>query len=533
MLNLLRDPRDRAAKHLPGRDRRAVRISAPPAAHTAWQDRPPPNIAVIGGGIAGVTAAVALAERGMAVDLFEQEAYLGGRLAGWPTRLRDGSTATMSRGFHAFFRQYYNLRALLRRVDPSLGNLTPVPDYPLLHDTGHTDTFAGLPKTPPWNAAAFMMRSPTFRAADLTTIDRRAALELFDVKVPQVYSRLDHLDARTFLEQVRFPPSAHHLAFEVFSRSFFADPADLSAAELATMFHIYFLGSSEGLLFDVLQRPFPTAVWNPLHAHLQRLGVTVRTGTTVAAVAPGQTRSYDIVTDEPGAGRPHAADAVVLAANTQGLQRIVRSSPNLADQEWRDRIARLRSAPPFLVSRLWLDTPLQAHRPAFLGTGGLGPLDNISVLNRYEDESQKWAKRHDGAVVELHAYALTEQATAHQTQTQLTQQMRRVYPETANATVIDERHELRTDCPLFPSGGFQDRPTVTTPDPCLVLAGDLVRIDLPVALMERAATSGFQAANALLTQWNIRGHDLWSIPTQGRTALLRAMRALTAREARQ
>ena len=24
----------------------------------------------------------------------------------------------MSRGFHAFFRQYYNLRALLRRADP-------------------------------------------------------------------------------------------------------------------------------------------------------------------------------------------------------------------------------------------------------------------------------------------------------------------------------------------------------------------------------------------------------------------------------
>ena len=27
----------------------------------------------------------------------------------------------MNRGFHAFFRQYYNLRALLRRVDPRSG----------------------------------------------------------------------------------------------------------------------------------------------------------------------------------------------------------------------------------------------------------------------------------------------------------------------------------------------------------------------------------------------------------------------------
>lgn len=43
-----------------------------------------------------------------------------------------------------------------------------------------------------------------------------------------------------------------------------------------------------------------------------------------------------------------------------------------------------------------------------------------------------------------------------------------------------------------------DRPTVTTPDPGLVLAGDLVRTDLPVALMERAATAGLLAANTLL-----------------------------------
>ena len=38
----------------------------------------------------------------------------------------------------------------------------------------------------------------------------------------------------------------------------------LSAAELAAMFHIYFLGSSEGLVFDVADSNFDTALWNPL-----------------------------------------------------------------------------------------------------------------------------------------------------------------------------------------------------------------------------------------------------------------------------
>jgi isorenieratene synthase len=252
----------------------------------------------------------------------------------------------------------------------------------------------------------------------------------------------------------------------------------------------------------------------------------------VSAVLPGRQRRFTVTTEDGAAAGRFAADAVVLAADTRGLQRIVGTSPTLGGPEWRRRIARLRSAPPFLVSRLWLDRPLDAHRPAFLGTGGFGPLDNISVLDRYEDEARAWARRSGGGVVELHAYALPDGADPRQVRERLAQEMRRIYPETANATVIDERHELHADCPLFPSGGFGDRPTVTTPDPCLVLAGDLVRVDLPVALMERAATSGFQAANALLARWGVRGHDLWSVPGGGRTALLRVMRALSARRRR-
>ena len=44
----------------------------------------------------------------------------------------------------------------------------------------------------------------------------------------------------------------------------------------------------------------------------------------------------------------------------------------------------------------------------------------------------------------------------------------------------------------------------------MVLAGDLVRVDLPVALMERAATSGLLAADVLLRRLGVRGHDVWT-----------------------
>jgi hypothetical protein len=49
---------------------------------------------------------------------------LDDRLRSWPVTNGDDQV-TMTRGFHAFFRQYSNLRALLRRVDPDLQSLLP------------------------------------------------------------------------------------------------------------------------------------------------------------------------------------------------------------------------------------------------------------------------------------------------------------------------------------------------------------------------------------------------------------------------
>lgn len=505
-------------------DPRRVRHPASPGLRSAAELSATPRVAVIGAGIAGLAAATAIAERGVTVDVFEREDHLGGRVGGWAERLPDGTPTAMNRGFHAFFRQYYNLRDLLCRIDPSLSMLAPLDDYPLVDALGRQDTFRGLPRTPPLNAIAFALRSPTFRLRDLVRLNARAAAPLAAVSVPGTYEELDDLDAETFLHNINFPVAARHLAFEVFSRSFFTRPAALSAAELATMFHIYFLGSSEGLVFDVATSNFDVALWNPLGDYLRRLGVTLHTGTSVGCVA-ADGDSF-VVTDSSGTAI--RTDGVVLATDVSALQSIVAASPQLGDPAWRAGIETMGTAAPFVVQRLWLDRPVRADRPAFLGTGGLPPLDNISVLNRYEREATEWAGRTGGSVVELHAYSVTEDSP--QLRDSMMAQLHSLYPETADARVVFEKTLCRNDCPRLAPGDFASRPTVTTPHRGLALAGDGIRIDLPVALMERAATTGFAAANHLLDHFGLAGHDMYTVPVRGRSPVLRHLAGRVERQ---
>ena len=170
--------------------------------------------------------------------------------------------------------------------------------------------------------------------------------------------------------------------------------------------------------------------------------------------------------------------------------------------------------------RLWLGSPVAADRPAFLGTSGYGPLDNVSVLERFERGAADWARENGGSVVELHAYAcdqgvVSDDAAAATVVERLEAELHRVFPETAAADVVAREVLVQDDCTLIGPHGWDERPGVATPSQHLVVAGDWVRCGYPVALMERAATTGFQAANELLAGWGAAGHDLWTVPMKG------------------
>ncbi len=78
------------------------------------------RVAIVGAGLAGLTAAVDLVDEGHAVELYEARPFIGGKVASWEDP--DGNHIEM--GLHVFFFNYANLFALMRKVG-AINHLLP------------------------------------------------------------------------------------------------------------------------------------------------------------------------------------------------------------------------------------------------------------------------------------------------------------------------------------------------------------------------------------------------------------------------
>ena len=74
------------------------------------------SVVIVGGGLAGLTAALHLAERGVKPLILEADSqFAGGRIAGGDVVEVDGWSFRQEHGVHGFWSSYLNLRAMLDR----------------------------------------------------------------------------------------------------------------------------------------------------------------------------------------------------------------------------------------------------------------------------------------------------------------------------------------------------------------------------------------------------------------------------------
>jgi isorenieratene synthase len=466
----------------------------------------PRRAVVVGGGLAGVGAAVTLARRGFQVELLEANPYLGGKLASWPATASDGTTVQVEHGFHAFFRHYYNLDRFLTALGIRQ-TFRAIPDYLILTKDGGRQGFEGLETTPILNLLDLGRRG-AFRFREV--LSGPAAQEmgaLLEYDPVDTFAQLDHVSYAAFAERAALPASLK-LSFNTFARAFFASEDRLSMAELVKSFHFYFLSQDAGLVYDHPVQDHATSLWAPIRAHLESLGVRIRPSTRVDRV------------ERDGDGFRVAGerwDAVVLATPAGATRAIAEASPFLAAEapEGARRLAALRSGQRYAVLRLWLDGPVAHDGPGYFVVERRAAVDAIAFYHRIEDECRAWSEETGGSVIELHSYAIPDEIPDAAVRDTLVADWHAWFPEATGRRILREHLYAAADFTAFHLGMDALRPTSETGVPGLVVAGDWVKLPFPSMLMEAAFTSGVWAANALLAREGLRREEVWSVPPRG------------------
>jgi len=213
------------------------------------------KVAVIGGGIAGISSAALLSERGFEVELFEKAHFLGGKVGSWEFE-SNGETLRTEHGFHAFFRQYFNLKAFLEQIGADK-HLIPIDDYVLLFENNQKQGFKGLETTPGLNILA-LKKHGVYGWRTLINPMSMPFLSLLRFNFNKTFKNFDDENFAHFAKRT-FMPKKMRLVFNSFARAFFAEPENMSMAELIKGFHFYFLSNDKGLIYDVLDSDFQTS----------------------------------------------------------------------------------------------------------------------------------------------------------------------------------------------------------------------------------------------------------------------------------
>jgi len=466
----------------------------------------PKKVAVIGGGLAGISSAIYLSERNFDVTIFEKESYLGGKIGSWPVSFEDGFTTNVEHGFHAFFRQYYNLKNLLKKIDAHK-NLIPIDDYLIMTKEMGSFSFKEIKTTPVENILS-MRKSGIYSYANIIANPKFIKmLELVKYEMQKTFEKFDHISFKNFADDVNLQPQMR-LMFTTFSRAFFAEPHLISMAELIKSFHFYFLSNDLGLIYDVLNDDFEETLWKPAKDFLSRFKSKINLKTQVESITKLNNK-FSINGEE--------FDYTILASDVKGTKQIIEKSDYLKSQHptFYNNMLELKQSQRYSVLRIWIDKDVRKDVPFFIFTDALKILDSVTIYHRMEQSSKEWANRNGGGIFELHSYALPDEFPESEVRSQLLREFEVYFPEISGYLIQYEYLQVKNDFTAFHTNLFINRPGVNTEVDNLFLAGDWVKLDQPAMLMEAATTSALYCTNNILSKERLKQEPIFSVPKGG------------------
>jgi len=464
------------------------------------------KVAVIGGGLAGVSAAIYLAERNFGVTIFERDSFPGGKVGSWPVKFKDGYKTNVEHGFHAFFRQYYNLRNLLKKIDAHK-YLIPIDDYLIMTKDLGNYSFKEIKTTPVENILS-MRKAGIYSFGDIIKNPKFSRLiSLLNYNKETTYKKFDHISFKEFADDVNLPQQMK-LMFTTFSRAFFSEAHLISMAELIKSFHFYFLSNNHGLIYDVLNDDFEKTLWHPAEKYLNNHNSKIKLNTPVDSIEK-KSNKFLINNEE--------FDYLIISSDIKGTKKIV-SNSQFVKSNYSDfyiQINQQKQSQRYAVLRIWIDKDVRKEVPFFIFTDALKILDSVTIYHRMEKTSEEWVKKNGGGIFELHSYALPDDFPDSEVRDQFLKEFEAYFPEIKNYKIQYEYLQVKDDFTAFHTNLSETRPEFKTQIENLYLAGDWVKLGCPAMLMEAATTSALYCANDIFASEGLKQAPIFSVPLKG------------------
>ncbi|WP_024804913.1 FAD-dependent oxidoreductase [Nocardia sp. BMG51109] len=523
-----------------------VAVSTGPARAAA----PGRRVAILGGGVAGLSAAHELGRRGFAVTVYERTPDLGGKarsntVPGSGTGGRPELPG--EHGYRGFLGFYHNLDELMKTIPHGPGrsvfdNLVPTGTGRFFRVGGRPEiTATNVPR--PWNPGP---APEEFLANALASIDllryMPAAEADFFLRKLLVFmtsgperreGQWENLTWSRFLCADTKSAEYDALLVRGLTRNLASIRSDEANARSVGIIGEAFIlsllgfGNTPGSVAVRVLEGATNELWiHPWVDHLRDLGVGFETGwaATALTVADGQITDV-VLRDAGGTARRVDADWYVLAVPAE------RAAPLLTGP--------VLDADPALAGVHGLRTDWMSgiqfylRKPLPLTAGGTSYVDSPWALTSIS-QAQFWrrpmADYGDGTVRDILSAAIADWTTpgivhgkpardctrteiAEEVWAQITAHINDNGPDLLTRPDLHSWHldpaitgtgtpDAANDTPLFIQhpGSWQHRPAATTALPNLFLAADYVRTGLNVATMESANIAARAATNALLAR---------------------------------
>jgi len=438
------------------------------------------DVIVVGGGLAGLSAASAFVEKGLNILLLESRSVLGGRTSSWVDRGME-----VESGFHRYLGFYEALPQLVEKAGVSLDDMLIWEDeIEIRMPDGQPSAVMGLgPLTKPFTTIGGLLLNNDF----LNPVDKVNIGKMFTSGFIDFKNDPGSLDKKTVYEYAK----EHDFSEEAVVRYlvplteglFFLPIKKYSAvnffgllAPYLTKFHKTRVGAFSGGMTDVMIAP--------VVRYIEKKGGEIRTDAPVWELLVGQGSVEGVVVK----GKEIKAEGVVLASSIHSTQLILKR--HFEKESWAKNIITLKTMPSVTFQIDLKEPALEKDRATFSpGT----------ILSSYSEESRTTFRNTKGRLSIILANPEKYlDAKEGDILDQVIDDAKRIGLNLPAENVLQFRKVTWPhDFYSYEKGMYPRRPEIKTPIEGLVLAGDYTRQEY-LQTMEGAVVSGQRAAEAVL-----------------------------------